>query len=169
MIRLFVVAALLAACSAAPGATTTPTSVATLAPVVTSVPATATAAPVATPPQSVITPPAGFGIVIGTATSANGVTYLVPPDNFSLYVFDNDSPGQSACTGNCAGTWPPLPGGPQYGGGAGVGGTFGSITRDDGTVQVTYNDMPLYFYSGDAAAGDTNGDGIGGVWHLATP
>jgi hypothetical protein len=45
--------------------------------------------------------------------------------------------------------------------------TFGTITRSDGTTQVTYNRMPLYYYSGDSAAGDTNGQGKLGVWFVA--
>jgi predicted lipoprotein with Yx(FWY)xxD motif len=121
-------------------------------------------------PQILVTPPAGFQITIIAATSAEHGTYLATPDNFSLYTFDNDSPGQSTCTDSCAGNWPPFTvGGLSVGGGSGVSGTFGSITRADGISQVTYNDLPLYMYSGDAAAGDTNGDGVGGVWHLAQP
>ena len=89
----------------------------------------------------------------------------------SLYRFDNDSPGESACTGDCAENWPPLsaPEGASVLPGLGVGGTLATIERDDGTLQVTYNDAPLYYYSGDSAPGDKEGDGIGGVWHLAQP
>jgi predicted lipoprotein with Yx(FWY)xxD motif len=49
---------------------------------------------------------------------------------------------------------------------------LGTITRDDGTMQVTYNGWPLYFFHEDAAAGDTNGQGIdefGGLWWLVSP
>ena len=46
---------------------------------------------------------------------------------------------------------------------------FTAITRDDGTNQVTFKLIPLYYFAGDSAAGDTNGEGVGGVWHLATP
>ena len=49
---------------------------------------------------------------------------------------------------------------------------LGTITRDDGTIQVTYNGWPLYLFAGDSAAGDTNGQGIdefGGLWFLVSP
>jgi predicted lipoprotein with Yx(FWY)xxD motif len=94
-------------------------------------------------------------------TDANGMT---------LYVFMRDSPGVSACTGGCASIWPPfappmrdllLP--------DGASGVLGVITRSDGSQQVTYNAMPLYYYSQDVNPGDTNGQGIGGVWAAATP
>jgi hypothetical protein len=46
-------------------------------------------------------------------------------------------------------------------------GTFATITRSDGIVQVTYNHMPLYYFSGDSKAGDTTGQGKNGVWFVA--
>ena len=46
---------------------------------------------------------------------------------------------------------------------------LGTLTRDDGTVQVTYNGWPLYHFSGDTAPGDTNGQGLEGVWFLVSP
>jgi CxxC motif-containing protein (DUF1111 family)/predicted lipoprotein with Yx(FWY)xxD motif len=82
---------------------------------------------------------------------------------FTLYVFDNDlgSPG-SNCNGGCAANWPPLL--VNDGGATGVA-DLSTITRNDGSLQATYDGRPLYFFSGDAAAGDTSGDGAGGVWH----
>jgi predicted lipoprotein with Yx(FWY)xxD motif len=50
-----------------------------------------------------------------------------------------------------------------------VTGEIGTITRDDGSTQVTYNGAPLYYFAGDEAAGDSNGDGLNGVWHIAAP
>ena len=52
---------------------------------------------------------------------------------------------------------------------AGANGTLATITRDDGTMQVTYNGMPLYGFAADKAPGDTKGDGVGGVWSVAKP
>ncbi len=100
---------------------------------------------------------------LGTAilTDANGMT---------LYTFGNDQPGVSNCNGGCANVWPAFqpPAGdltlPD-----GATGVLDVITRDDGTMQVTYNGMPLYNFSGDANPGDTNGQGIGGVWFAAMP
>ena len=86
---------------------------------------------------------------------------------FSLYVFDNDLavPGTSTCNGGCATSWPPVL--VTDGGASGVAG-LGSILRNDGSVQATYNGRPLYFYSGDTSPGDTNGQGLGGVWWTVT-
>ncbi|MGB5442528.1 MAG: discoidin domain-containing protein, partial [Gammaproteobacteria bacterium] len=83
---------------------------------------------------------------------------------FTLYVFDNDlgAPGSSTCTGGCATSWPPLL--VSDGAASGVS-DLGTIARNDGTEQATYNGRPLYYFIGDNAPGDTNGDGAGGVWH----
>jgi predicted lipoprotein with Yx(FWY)xxD motif len=68
--------------------------------------------------------------------------------------------GKSVCMGECLVTWPALTveAGETPTGGAGVTGTLGTITReDDGTLQVTYNGLPLYFFKNDAEPGDLNG------------
>ena len=108
--------------------------------------------------------PAGPG---GSSTtvavkSIGGANILVDgPAQMTLYMFDSDvaNSGKSACTGGCATTWPPLtvPSGTTPTARAGASGTLGTITRDDGTIQVTYNGIPVYHYSGDSAPGDTNG------------
>ena len=88
----------------------------------------------------------------------------------TLYINTNDTEGTSTCTGGCATAWPPLLGdGSQIAAGDGVTGTFGTATRDDGSQQVTYNGQPLYYYGGDSAPGDSTGDGVGGVWFIASP
>ena len=81
----------------------------------------------------------------------------------------NDVGGTSTCTsGGCATTWPALKGdGSQVQAGTGVSGTFGTTTWPDGTKQVTHNGQPLYYFSGDGAPGDANGEGSGGVWFIA--
>jgi predicted lipoprotein with Yx(FWY)xxD motif len=84
---------------------------------------------------------------------ANGMTVY----QFSKDVADS---GTSACTGGCLTTWPALtvPAGSTPSGGSGVVGKLGTITRaDDGTLQVTYNGLPLYFFHNDKAPGDANG------------
>ena len=82
----------------------------------------------------------------------------------TLYVFDDDlaAPGTSTCTGGCATSWPPLL--VADGVASGVD-NLGTITRPDSSTQATHNGRPLYYYVGDSVAGDTNGDGLGGVWH----
>jgi predicted lipoprotein with Yx(FWY)xxD motif len=148
-------AILLAACSAAgggAGSTTAPpvqtpalTAAATASPSPASSPSSAAAATVEAKPVGNL----GTILVAGT----NGMT---------VYTFTNDvkDSGTSACTGGCLTRWPALtvPAGTAPTAGDGVTGTLGTITRsDDGTTQVTYNGLPLYFFSGDAAPGDTNG------------
>jgi predicted lipoprotein with Yx(FWY)xxD motif len=97
--------------------------------------------------------------------------YLAGPTRMALYTFDNDSPGSSSCTGDCAAAWPPLTVamGETPTAAPGVTGELGTIMRSDGTHQVTYNDAPLYYYVGDTQLYDVTGDNIGGVWHLARP
>ena len=114
-------------------------------------------------------PVPGNDIVVSTHQSAEHGIYLVDGDGLTLYTFANDSSTVSACAGSCAETWPPVVGQPVTVIVTGIDGTFGRIERDDGAIHVTYNNQPLYYFSGDAEPGDANGDGIGGVWHLARP
>jgi len=84
---------------------------------------------------------------------------------FTLYTFDGDlGTAGSACTGNCAGNWPPLL--VTDGEVSSVPG-LGTITRDDDTVQATYLGRPLYFFVNDTEAGDAVGEGVGDVWFTA--
>jgi predicted lipoprotein with Yx(FWY)xxD motif len=79
----------------------------------------------------------------------------------TVYNFTNDvkDSGKSACSGGCLTKWPALtvPAGGTPTAGSGVTGKLATITRDDGTLQVTYNGLPLYFFQGDKAPGDANG------------
>ena len=96
------------------------------------------------------------GILVGgTGSSQPG---------FALYVFDNDLavPDTSTCVGSCATSWPPL----LVSDGIATGvNDLGTIVRGDSTIQATYNGRPLYYYVGDTATGQTNGESAGGVWH----
>lgn len=95
---------------------------------------------------------------------------LTGPDGMTLYTRTSDMAGVSTCTGQCATIWLPFapPAGMLTAPDAAMG-TLGVITRDDGTQQVTYNGMPLYYFSGDMQPGDVNGQGVAGVWFVATP
>ena len=99
-----------------------------------------------------------------------GKTFLVGPTGGSLYFFSKDATGVSNCSGSCAQNWPALtvPQGIDPTAVSAAGGSLAVITRDDGTRQLTYNGHPVYYYAGDHVPGDTNGDGVGGVWSLAT-
>ena len=113
-----------------------------------------------------------------TLTGTFGKTRIAVPrarltgeDGKTLYVFKKDGPGVSACSGDCATNWPPftIAANDTLAPGAGVTGALATFKRDDGTMQVTYNGAPLYYFAADKAAGDTNGQGIGGNWFVAAP
>ena len=110
---------------------------------------------------------AGSGSGTVTVTSASSATlgaYLVGPTGLTLYTKTSDTANTSTCTGGCAASWPPLAlaAGQQIVAGAGVTGTLASFARADGSMQVTYNGLPLYYWVQDTKAGDTTGQGVGG-------
>ena len=90
---------------------------------------------------------------------------LVATDGRTLYAFQPDGTDTSAskCTGGCAGAWPPLTATGKLKAGRGLDATL--LTSGAGG-QVAYNGHLLYMFSGDSAAGQTNGQGVGGVWHV---
>jgi predicted lipoprotein with Yx(FWY)xxD motif len=121
--------------------------------------------PVAKPP-----PNAEEGTVFVSLGSAAGLgQVLVDSEGHTLYAFSGDSPKTSTCEGACAKAWPPLldgDGEPQPSNGAGAS-RLGTITRADGSRQVTYAGHPLYAFTGDKQPGEANGNGstaFGGTW-----
>jgi predicted lipoprotein with Yx(FWY)xxD motif len=121
--------------------------------------------PVAKPP-----PNAEEGTVFVSLGSAAGLgQVLVDSEGHTLYAFGGDSPQASTCEGACAKAWPPLldeGGEPQPSNGAAAS-RLGTITRADGSRQVTYAGHPLYAFSGDKQPGEANGNGstaFGGTW-----
>jgi predicted lipoprotein with Yx(FWY)xxD motif len=88
-------------------------------------------------------------------------TVLVAKNGMTVYQFSKDvkDSGTSACTGGCITTWPAVTvaAGETPAAGAGITGALATITRDDGSLQVTYNGLPLYFFKNDQAPGDANG------------
>jgi len=95
---------------------------------------------------------------------------LVDGNGMTLYIFTNDAPGKSNCTGDCLVKWPPFltKGKPTLGNGVDDS-KVGTATLADGTLIVTYNGMPLYYWYKDAKAGDTLGQGVGNVWYVISP
>jgi predicted lipoprotein with Yx(FWY)xxD motif len=93
-------------------------------------------------------------------------TILVDAEGNTIYFFDKDEEGESACTGDCLANWPPVPAEGTPEAGSGVSATLGTFTRDDGSTQLTVNEYPAYYFAGDSAAGDTNGQGVGGLWFV---
>jgi predicted lipoprotein with Yx(FWY)xxD motif len=96
--------------------------------------------------------------------------FLVDGQGRSLYLFEADKSTTSTCTGACAATWPPVTvsGSPQAGSGVDQA-MLGTVTRDDGTMQLTYNKHPLYYFAADTAAGQDHGQGskaFGAGWYV---
>ena len=141
-----------------------------------------TSSPAASSPasSSAATAPASSPSVTGQASGAVTVSLgtisgipgqaLVGSNGRTLYLFQGDTSGTSACTGACAAAWPPdiVTGQPQAG--TGVSQTLlGTITRPDGTMQLTYNGHPLYYFAADAATGTAHGQGVkafGAEWYV---
>ena len=92
---------------------------------------------------------------------------LVGESGMTLYTFDRDTvgSGKSACNGQCATNWPPL----IVIGAMEPSGGYTVVTRDDGRKQWAYKGRPLYFWAKDAKPGDTTGDNVNNVWHIARP
>jgi predicted lipoprotein with Yx(FWY)xxD motif len=132
-------------------------------PAATTAPATVAPPAATTPAATAAATAAAVGVVVSTATTSLGAV-LTGPTGLTLYTHTGDSATSSTCTGGCATAWPPLtvPAGGSATGGTGVTGTFATLTRADGSVQVTYNGMPLYGWQGDSKPGDVTGDGKAG-------
>jgi predicted lipoprotein with Yx(FWY)xxD motif len=166
-----VMAIALAACGAAStgpisstGSKTSPTPTASPTPTPTPMP---TATPTPTP-----APAASFEIsAVVKTVGMKQEAVLSGPSGMTLYYYTPDRGQSVTCTGSCAQAWPPLslPAGSKPVGGSGISGTFGSDSNPAGGSVVTYNGWPLYRYSGDMGTSATNGQGIGGVWFVATP
>ncbi len=117
--------------------------------------------------------PAGASAVtVKTASGSHG-TYLVSSSGRALYLWMGDKNGKSDCSGACADAWPPLvvTGAPTASSSA-TAADLATITRADGSKQVTYKGHPLYFFAGDPGSGTTTGDGsdgFGAKWWLVSP
>ncbi|MEV8098116.1 hypothetical protein [Kitasatospora sp. NPDC085879] len=122
-------------------------------------------------PSSTAATPAGGGTALQTATSATLGTIVTDGNGYTLYRFDKDTakPPVSNCNGQCATLWPPVAASdnPQL---KGVDAKIvSSVTRADGSKQLTLNGWPLYRYAPDTKPGDTKGQGVGGTWWAVTP
>lgn len=115
------------------------------------------------PPSAPTTTAAPAGTVVSSTNNASYGAILVDGRGRTLYLFTpDDGTSSPQCTGSCAATWPPLKasGTPRASGGA----QQSLLGVESG--QVTYNGHPLYLYAGDSAAGQTNGQGVGGIWYV---
>jgi len=144
------------------------------------VPSTSTVAPVTVPTvnmglngsqnqtntgQNVIPP------IVKISSDSKLGSYLVSTNGMTLYTYAKDTAGVSNCSGVCATNWPAYSfaaNEPVFPGDS-VKGQIGTIARSDGSVQLTYNKAPLYFWKNDTKPGDATGQGVGGVWFVVKP
>ncbi|HTA34633.1 MAG TPA: hypothetical protein VK721_14530 [Solirubrobacteraceae bacterium] len=128
----------------------------------------ATAATSSRPPTTA----SGQAATVGVSNTGIG-QILVNSQGLTVYLFKADQGTKSACTGACAGAWPPLvvTGKPTVGSGVNAS-LVGTTTRPEGKTQVTYNGHPLYLFAQDHKAGETNGQGVsafGAAWFALNP
>jgi predicted lipoprotein with Yx(FWY)xxD motif len=108
------------------------------------------------------------GVTVEVADSSLGE--ILVSDGRTLYLFMPDNAGPSTCTGGCADAWPALVTDDGLAAGEGIDASLlATSPREDGSEQVTVDGWPLYFFSGDAAAGDVNGQGVNDVWYVVAP
>lgn len=116
--------------------------------------------------------PSATGDAVSAQSTSLG-TILVDGQGRTVYVFANDKPNVSNCDGACAADWPPVAApSPLPASLPGVSGALGTTDRSDGSHQLTVAGHPVYTFSGDSAAGQTNGQGLtlnGGLWTVVSP
>jgi predicted lipoprotein with Yx(FWY)xxD motif len=131
----------------------------------------ATAAPSSAPASGSSASASTTGTVISTHAGSGG-TFLTDGGR-TVYLWAKDGTNMSACSGACAAAWPPVPAtGTLTATGGAQTSDLGTITRSDGTKQATYDGHALYYFVGDSAAGQTNGQGsdnFGAKWWLVAP
>jgi len=115
----------------------------------------------------------GSGSTVITTVSSSAGTFLTSGSGHAVYLWTKDGSGMSACSGACAGVWPPVTTtGTVTASGGAKSSDLGTITRSNGTKQVTYDGHPLYFFAGDSGPGMASGQGndeFGAKWWLVSP
>lgn len=109
-----------------------------------------------------------YTVMTGDSSKAGG-NYLVSAGGKTLYYFKKDSPGKSVCNGGCAKLWPPFDVSSIHVPGDLHASSFSTITRADGSQQVTYKGYPLYFFAQDQHRGQLRGNGFYHVWSVVDP
>ena len=120
--------------------------------------------------------PASSGSTAATVIESHAgsaASFLTNSSGRAVYLWAADSMNKSMCSGACAQAWPPVTSMGQVTAAHGAkAADLGTITRSDGTKQVTYLGHPLYFFAGDSGPGQTNGQGsdsFGAKWWLVAP
>jgi predicted lipoprotein with Yx(FWY)xxD motif len=111
-------------------------------------------------------PSEAAGLALAVVETTAGPA-LAGEGGLTLYITTADASGVPTCVDTCAQNWPPLAA-PIEAGDADPA-LLGTVTRPDGSEQVTYDGWPLYYFAGDAAEGDAAGEGLNGVWFIADP
>jgi predicted lipoprotein with Yx(FWY)xxD motif len=120
------------------------------------------------PTTSAAAPTPTTSVVVGNSAALG--SFLTTAQGMTLYEHSGDSTNLSTCSGSCAIIWIAFaPTSTSLTAPSNATGTLGTMTRDDGSLQVTYNGWPLYTYTGDINAGDTNGSGLANIWSVAKP
>jgi predicted lipoprotein with Yx(FWY)xxD motif len=112
-------------------------------------------------------PPEPLGVELSTSDTFG--QYLSDNNGKALYYFTPDFSGSSTCSGGCLAAWPAFYMEANSVGNGLNAADFGTITRDDGAKQTTYNGWPLYYFAGDSKSGDINGDDADEEWYVAKP
>ena len=123
-----------------------------------------------TSPTATATAPVATEVGLQLSDSSLG-KIVTDTAGMTIYMFDKDTQGSgtSTCSGACLSAWPAVPGGDAAPMLTGVTGEVTTITGTDGKPQLALNGWPLYYYVSDSAAGDTTGQGVGGVWWVVAP
>jgi predicted lipoprotein with Yx(FWY)xxD motif len=111
-------------------------------------------------------------VKLATADVGNLGNVVVDGNGRTLYMFDQDTadPPKSNCDGECATKWPPVIAGSGTPELDGIDASLvGTVTRSDGSEQVTLSGWPLYLFASDTKAGDAKGQAVGGVWWVLGP
>ncbi len=111
-------------------------------------------------------------LLLGTDATSSVGTYLIASNGMTLYTYAKDIDNTSNCTGLCTKAWPPYTVDNRdvlHNVQSGISGMVDTTVRADGTMQVTYDGQPLYFFSQDKVSGDILGQDVGHVWYVAKP
>lgn len=134
---------------------------------------TTSTAATATTPASPTSAPGGGTMVTVKHASKLGMILAAGPKKMTVYLFEADKGASSACSSACASAWPPVTtSGAPVTAGAAMSSDLGTITRSDGTKQVTYKGHPLYYFVKDKDSGDAYGQGVdafGAAWYVLAP
>ncbi|HEX4563055.1 MAG TPA: hypothetical protein VH115_01270 [Solirubrobacteraceae bacterium] len=115
--------------------------------------------------------PASGSVTVSAKSSKLGTILAAGPKQKTVYLFEADTATTSACSAACTAVWPPVTGTASVGAGA-MSADLGTITRSDGTKQITYKGHPLYMFARDGDKGDAYGQGLksfGSDWYVLAP